>query len=434
MRSTLFALLIAAGCGHGTSPPASPVEAPPPLPSLLAAVGPHPRGYARLSLSDPQLRAQLAPAVAAIPVLLGKSLADCHIDLARLDRMQIAIGEPLRIAAEIDGKIDAHAVACLLGDATLATLVQRGVVIQDRPGGLAIEYQPEHTDAEPARAAGTELANRCAGATCVAIVLGPLDGRLWVQVQHDKITRLELNGPNLGYGAAAVVAAIDSLRASTPELRPLIARAQRGALVIEVPGDGRQAASVGLARALRSHLIEAFKIPSTSMVPTLRMDDHVYIVKGPLFGAPVLGDLLVYNFEGRQFVKRYLAGPGQTISETEAGISIDGKPLATEVVDPSFHYRDTDERDRVVDRSGPLIREHLGARSYLTLRTGPPRGGTWKVPAGQVFFVGDNRNNSNDSRYIGASRDDTIVGRVVGIWLAYHDGVPDWDRMGMPVE
>jgi signal peptidase I len=193
---------------------------------------------------------------------------------------------------------------------------------------------------------------------------------------------------------------------------------------------------VALAMALRTHLLEAFRIPSSSMVPTLRVDDQVFVAKGPLLGTPIPGDLLVHTIEGRQYIKRYLAGPGQTVTETETGLSIDGKPLATEVIDASFHYQDRDETDnRILDRSGALVREHLGARSYLTLRTGPPRTtGSWTVPAGQVFFVGDNRNNSNDSRYQGASPQDTIVGRVVGIWLAFRDGAPDWNRMGVPVE
>jgi signal peptidase I len=135
-----------------------------------------------------------------------------------------------------------------------------------------------------------------------------------------------------------------------------------------------------------------------------------------------------------RLIKRYIAGPGQTVVETETGIAIDGTALATEPVDSGFRYSDASE-GRVSERTGTVVREHLGARGYLTLRTGPPRQpGTWTVPAGHLFFLGDNRDNSYDSRFTGGSRRDGVVGRVVGIWLAWHDGVPDWERIGMPVD
>jgi signal peptidase I len=433
---SLLLVLLAAGCGHASSPPAPISQPVPAVSSLLVAVGPHPRGYAKVSLADPQIRAQLLPLAAAAQRALGASLADCHIELARLDRLQIAVGEPVRFAAELDGKIDVGAITCLLGDDMIAVLARGGMVIRDRPGGVAIEYQVERGQTDAARVAGTDLASRCTGATCGAVVLGPPERRLWVQVGYGKMLRIRLGGAGLGDSAKAIVSALDGLRASTPALGPLVARAEGGALVIEVPGDLQTAPSVALALALRTHLLEAFRIPSSSMVPTLRVDDQVFVAKGPLLGTPVPGDLLVHTIEGRQYIKRYLAGPGQTIAETEAGLSIDGKPLATEVIDASIRYQDRDETDgRMLDRSGALVREHLGARSYLTLRTGPPHTtGSWTVPAGQVFFVGDNRNNSNDSRYQGASPQDTIVGRVVGVWFAFRDGAPDWNRMGVPVE
>jgi signal peptidase I len=77
----------------------------------------------------------------------------------------------------------------------------------------------------------------------------------------------------------------------------------------------------------------------------------------------------------------------------------------------------------------------FSARNYQIVRTGPPRStGSWTVPPGQLFLIGDNRNNSNDSRYLGASPKDAIVGRVLGTWFAVRDGAPDWDRIGIPLE
>jgi signal peptidase I len=172
------------------------------------------------------------------------------------------------------------------------------------------------------------------------------------------------------------------------------------------------------------------------MVPSLLAGDHIYVVKGQLLGEPVPGDLLVFKQGNDIRVNRYLAGPGQTVAETETGISIDGNPLTTELVDPSYPYLDgAIDSGQMTERTGNLVREHLGSRSYLTVRTGPPhRTGTWTVPPGRMFFVGDNRNNSNDSRYNEATPREDIIGRVVFRWLAFRDGVPDWNRMGPLIE
>jgi signal peptidase I len=398
-------------------------------------VGAHPRGFARISLADPEIRAQLVALAAELTKEIGRSPADCGIDPARLERLQIAIGEPLRVAAELDGPIDLRALGCLAGEPAMKAVSALGLVLRDRPGGLAIEYQAEAGQTASAFAAGAELAQRCPGVICAAATLGPAGRLLRAQFQFGKTAHFELDGPGLGRGAAAVVAAIDQLRATSPELHGIEVRDQRGALVADLSRSD-VTASVALALALRQRLLEAFKIPSSSMVPTLQINDHVYAAKGPLAGALQPGDILVHNAGGRQYLKRYLAGPGQVVTETEAGISIDGKPLVTEVVERNYHYADRNEASgNWADRSGTLVREHLGARSYLTLRSGPPHTtGTWTVPAGHVFLVGDNRNNSNDSRYQGATPEGDIVGRVIGVWLAYHDGAIDWERMGTAIE
>lgn len=426
MRMSYLLLALVISCGRCSSHPASAPEPGAGALQLLAAVGAEPRGYADISLPVTGLQEQVAQLMTTISSLGGKPAGNC-IEMAGIERIRVAVGAPLRIAAEIDGKISADRVACLVGGGD--ALAQRGVVVRDRPHGVAIEYQASPTQTTAASAA--ELERRCGEPGCAAVVLGPATKQLWIQLRLGKSFDVKISGPALGGGAAAFVAAVDQLRPQQPALAPLTARNEQGTLHLEFPGDPSKGSTPAIALAIRTHLLEVFQIPSVSMIPTLELDDQVFVAKGA-WGRPAPGDLVVYTAGDQAYVKRYLAGPGQTIAESAEGISIDGKLLPTELVKPDFRYRDRNERGEVAEHPGSLVREHLGARSYLTLKTGPPRTiGKWKVPEGHVFFVGDNRSNSNDSRYQGASSESAIVGRAICLWFALRDGAPDWDRMGV---
>lgn len=86
-------------------------------------------------------------------------------------------------------------------------------------------------------------------------------------------------------------------------------------------------------------------------------------------------------------------------------------------------------------REETILREHLGGRSYQIVK---PHGfietGSWSVPAGHIFLLGDYRGNAYDSFVTGPVPLEDVVGRVITIWYSSRDGAPVWERMGTRIE
>lgn len=189
---------------------------------------------------------------------------------------------------------------------------------------------------------------------------------------------------------------------------------------------------------LRSFLVEPFQIPSGSMLPTLEVGDFIlvnkyaYGLRLPVAGTKILevddperGDVIVFRFpeDGRtNYIKRVVGLPGDRIRYQDRELFING-----EEVESSF-----------VARLPPaeLRRETLGDTQYnvfLTLgRTGRSGEGEWLVPEGEYFVMGDNRDNSNDSRYWGTVPDELVVGKAFAIWMHWQSltSLPSFDRVG----
>jgi len=303
-----------------------------------------------------------------------KELKACGIDLAKLDRVRVAIGEPLRIAAEIDGPIDAKAVTCAAGP----LVTSLGVHVVDRPGGIAFDYQTTPATTSPLAA---DVMKRCPE-RCAILRAGPASRTLWLAAELGDDITLRISGDEIQAGLAAFAAATRAI----PALEPAHIEERTGTLVVHFPTD--PLSIVGVALAVRANLFEAFKIPSSSMEPTLHIGDHLFIVKGPLAGPITPGDVLVYTTDDdHDFIKRYMGAPGQTLDDSDAGMVVDGKVLPSEVVDANYSYEDG-EPGHMERRAGIEVREHFGARSYLVLRPEHPRRpGPWKVPPGTAFFV-----------------------------------------------
>jgi signal peptidase I len=199
---------------------------------------------------------------------------------------------------------------------------------------------------------------------------------------------------------------------------------------------------------VRSFLFEPFKIPSSSMVPTLRIGDHIFVSKFnfglsvPYFtktkfaswGAPRRGEVIVFLFprdESLHYIKRVVGVPGDKIEFKGKDIFINGKRVLKErVEDPSVIEKVTGSRTI----SGELYKETLGSSvHYVKYTTGAANDFSRNnqvevVPDNKFFVVGDNRDDSYDSRNWGLVPRENIEGKAQMIWLSL-DQEQSWGKL-----
>ena len=201
---------------------------------------------------------------------------------------------------------------------------------------------------------------------------------------------------------------------------------------------------------IRSFLGEPFRIPSSSMVPTLLNGDLILVSKFSYglrlpvtnqkildLGGPERGDVVVFRYprnESQDYIKRVVGLPGDTISFRNARIYVDDKPLPVEIIGPYIPPdNDPEERTKVIYKEKLGEVEHRMAydhrkSSYQRLGEGM----TWTVPEGQYFVMGDNRDNSADSREWGFVPEENLVGKAILIWMRL--STSNWDRIGTLIE
>ncbi len=211
---------------------------------------------------------------------------------------------------------------------------------------------------------------------------------------------------------------------------------------------------------LRSFLVEPFRIPSGSMMPTLLVGDFIlvnkfsYGIRLPVLnkkvielGDPQRGDVAVFRYPKQpwiDYIKRVVAVPGDSVYYQNKTVYINGKPLQqTSVgrytgvgsgVQMTGAIRSKEsingiEHDILVHPMAPNL-----AMGCNVLRNGPIT-----VPEGHYFAMGDNRDNSNDSRCWGLVPDENLVGKAFGIWMNWDsnlDSFPPiaWERLGNGIE
>jgi signal peptidase I len=196
-----------------------------------------------------------------------------------------------------------------------------------------------------------------------------------------------------------------------------------------------------LAMVIRTVLFQPFTIPSGSMMPTLLVGDYIFVNKfaygyskyslpfspdlfsGRLFGAdPKRGDIVVFRFPPNpeiDYIKRCIGLPGDHIQVTDGVLYVNGKPVP-KVADGSF----TSDYKLDPGADVPVFRETLdNGKTYDTLDQSPvSRGDNTRefiVPEGHYFMMGDNRDNSLDSRFdVGFVPAENLVGRASVIFFS----------------
>ncbi|CAJ2783329.1 signal peptidase I [Burkholderia pseudomallei] len=200
---------------------------------------------------------------------------------------------------------------------------------------------------------------------------------------------------------------------------------------------------------VRSFVVEPFKIPSGSMVPTLLVGDFIlvnkfdYGLRLPITNQKITagrplerGDVVVFRYpkdESVDYIKRVIGLPGDTVAYQDKKLTINGQPV------PEAPLPDYFDEERM--NYAKQFEETLGTRKNAILNNPsvPPfvmgaddypyrnncqydsRGVVCKVPPGHYFMMGDNRDNSADSRYWGFVPDKNIVGRAFFIWMNFSD-------------
>ncbi len=244
---------------------------------------------------------------------------------------------------------------------------------------------------------------------------------------------------------------------------------------------------------LRMFVIEGFMAPSSSMCPTVAVGDHVFVDKlTPRLGTIGRGDVLVFRFPcdpSRDYIKRVVGLGGDTVEMRCGVVYVNGTAVPTRLVEARAEYADRDDTTGGwTHRQCSVYAEELGGHRYHVYQDtnrpernahpasdfsdrqdfpdrdrgnlppscnsqedfaanarGGPRGqivitkqdagpcelqAHFVVPADSYFVLGDNRSNSNDSRYWGTVAKEAVIGRLTSIWWSRGEHGLTWSRVG----
>jgi len=196
---------------------------------------------------------------------------------------------------------------------------------------------------------------------------------------------------------------------------------------------------------LRSFIVEPFRIPSGSMIPTLLVGDFIlvnkydYGIRLPLINkkilemdSPARGDVVVFRYPldpSTPYIKRVIAIPGDKVKLKDKRLYINDKEVEQERIRTYVGLKSS------AQHTGSILTDEdlLGYEHQILVS---PRGRNYDfeaiVPAANYFVLGDNRDNSRDSRYWGYVPDSHLIGRAFMIWMNWDRG-PDFSRVGSKI-
>lgn len=202
-----------------------------------------------------------------------------------------------------------------------------------------------------------------------------------------------------------------------------------------------------LVFVLRSFVVEPFRIPSGSMLPTLYIGDFIlvdkfrYGIRLPIVnlrifptGSPKRGEVMVFRYphdESTNFIKRVIGLPGDEIVYSQKRLFINGEE-AKQVRLDSYKLETPGQELDVIEYSEVV---GLSTHNVLNDRGRSSRNMTISVPEDSYFVMGDNRDHSNDSRFWGFVKEGHIVGRAFLVWFSWNsnDGGVNWSRIGYSI-
>ncbi len=210
------------------------------------------------------------------------------------------------------------------------------------------------------------------------------------------------------------------------------------------------AMAVGIAFMVRTFVVEPLKIPSGSMIPTLLVGDYLFVNKFAygyrlpfthqrifLNDGPQRGEIAVFEFPkdpAKDYIKRIIGLPGDHIVYRDKRLLVNGRGVPEQAQGLYLYVNEYEqqvesqrfEEDYGVNVHSILLRPFANTEQVTDII----------VPQGHYFVMGDNRDNSNDSRYWGFVPSYRLVGRAVALFWSWDriEGKPRWERLGQAIK